>query len=63
MLLAYRVAGRAHIEQHAAILKQRGCRVVGQIFFDALGQLFSGGAASSPAAIRGPTSPAARADW
>ena len=29
MRLAHRIMGDAHIEQDAAILEQRGCRVVG----------------------------------
>ncbi len=38
MLLAYRVVGSAHIEQHAAILKHCGCGMVCQISFNAFGQ-------------------------
>ena len=33
------VARGAHVEEHAAIFKQRRCGVVGQIVFDGLGQL------------------------
>ena len=38
MLLAHRIAGRAHVEEHTAILQQRGRRVVGEVCFNCLGQ-------------------------
>ena len=38
MLLAHRVAGGAHVEEHTAILQQRRRRMVSQILFNCLGQ-------------------------
>ena len=38
MLLAHRVVGAAHVEEHAAILQHRGCGVVGEVGFDGLGK-------------------------
>ena len=54
MLLAHRVVGRAHVEQHTAILQHRGCRMVRQILFDALGRAVAAEAALSSAAIAQP---------
>ena len=60
--LADRVTGRAHIEQNAAVFEQSGCRMLGQILFNALGEL-AGGGADSTGLIGCLTSLAARADW
>ena len=57
MLLGDRVAGGAHVKEDAAILKQCGGGMVGEILFDGLGQLGRGGSVDTPTAMRRPYQP------
>jgi len=75
MLLSDRVAGRAHIKEDAAILKEGGGGVVGEILFNGFGELGRGGSPgahgdgslslvmSAGGHAGGFTSPAGRGGW